>query len=77
MTVMLLECPRCSRRKIWLRSESPEGPGTCPCGAWAPWHVILKKTPIFPGGFVKVVSGKGWQYLKGPHWREDPDGWKK
>lgn len=70
---MILCCPRCQHIRHWERSREPDGPGRCSCGAWAPWRV-LKKMP--EPGFVRVLSDKGWQELKGPHYQEDPNGWR-
>jgi len=74
---MELKCPRCKNRKIWDRKKQPEGPGTCPCGAWANWIANPKPEPLFDKGYVIVHSYKGKQELHGPHWREDPDKWIK
>lgn len=73
---MILQCPRCSIIKDWDRDNSPSGPGVCACKSFQYWKV-LKEYPKSAKGFVKVLSDKGWQELKGPDWKEDPNGWKK
>lgn len=72
--MIILQCPRCRKVIHWDRGEKPEGPGSCTCGAWAPWKA-LKEEPDSNSGYVIVISDKGRQELHGPHFQEDPNGW--
>lgn len=70
----ILQCPRCDFVFDWERT--PNGPGTCSCGAFAPWKV-LKEKPKYEKGFVIVHSYLGKQELHAPSFKEDPSTWKK
>jgi hypothetical protein len=72
---MILECPRCRIIINWDRDAKPEGPGDCKCGAYAPYNV-LKKMPDRSKGFVRIISSKGTQKLKGPNYTVDEKAWK-
>jgi len=78
----ILQCPKCKKIKTWLRRDNDityyGPPGKCLCGCRKPWNVLkedprLKQTK----GFVKVISDKGYQYLHGPNFQENPKGWIK
>ena len=71
---MILQCPRCLNIRKWERSPGSIAPGKCICGSFQPWRV-LKTMP--PKGHVIVYSSAGWQELHGPHWIENPNGWRK
>lgn len=69
---MILRCPRClSLREGTFDMKNP--PGVCTCGARAHWRVLAKRPEP---GFVRVISDKGSQELRGPHFVEHPNGWK-
>jgi hypothetical protein len=72
----ILACPRCLSVKIWLRALEA-APGPClRCHTRRPWNV-LKERPKRGEGHVIVYSHEGSQQLKGPSYREDPNGWRK
>lgn len=73
--IVILQCPRCYRVKHWNRKNEKQ-PGHCMCGSFQFWNV-LKEEPKKVKGYVKVMSDKGYQYLKGPHFQEDPNKWIK
>jgi hypothetical protein len=72
---MILRCPRCWLEIEWTRAEKPQGPGYCVCGTSALWRVVQKRAEN--KGHVIVMGHKGWQELKGPHFQDDPNGWRK
>jgi hypothetical protein len=76
MKEIILQCPHCREVITWNRKDKPEGPGSCVCGAWAPWKA-LKSMPEPNDGYVIVMSSKGHQRLYPPSFRENPNGWIK
>jgi len=74
---IILQCPRCKRIKRWARKHGDGGPGYCACKSFQFWNVLKEEPKRIIGGYVKVMSDKGYQYLHGPSFIEDPNGWIK
>lgn len=71
---MILECSNCPR-DIEGEFNEANPPGRCVCRGFRYWKAVKERRPRTPG-FVRVLSDKGWQELKGPHFQVDPNGWK-
>lgn len=67
MEIIVLECPRCRKTKIWNRTADPE-PGFCSCFARCYWKVY-KEPPEGSEGFVLLITNTGPRKLVPPYYR--------
>jgi len=81
--IIILECKFCMKDHEWNKTREPHGIGYCNCRTGRflksigknQMYKVRKERKPYVGGHVIVQSSNGFQRLKPPFYRENPDNW--